>query len=75
MAPAGALPRPVWITDQPAGTQVRQWIDTFHRRQAGDPATPHRHHDLAAGTDVAQVAAELIMQLAHADLGLQIITR
>ena len=59
------------LLDQSTLTQIGQWVIGGHRRQACHAATTHRHDDLAPGSSVVDVAAELVVQLTHADLTLE----
>jgi len=63
----------LWIANQTAGTQISQRISVVHHRESCDPAAAHRDYDIAARPDVSQVSAQLVMQLAHADLSLQLL--
>jgi hypothetical protein len=58
------------ILDQTASAQIGQGVVVRQRRQTRDPAPAHGHDDLAALSHVTDVAAELVVQLAHPDLAL-----
>jgi hypothetical protein len=59
-----------WLTDQAARTQIGERLATIDRHQAGDLPTAHRHDDLGSVLDLLDVAAQVIVQLADADLRL-----
>jgi hypothetical protein len=59
------------LLDQSTLTQVSERVIGSHRGQSCDPAAAHRHDDFSAGCSVADVAAELVVQFAHADLMLE----
>jgi hypothetical protein len=59
------------LADQATGAQIREGIDLIDSNQARDATAAHRHDHLAAVLDVLDVAAEAVVQLAHADFGLQ----
>jgi hypothetical protein len=62
---------PFWpgrLSDESSGTQVGEWITDRERGESRDALAPHRHEDLSAFGSVAHVAAELVMQLANADV-------
>jgi hypothetical protein len=65
------MPLALWLLDESALTQISEWVIGEHRRQSCDTPAAHRHDDLAAGCSVANVAAELVVQLTHADLTLE----
>jgi hypothetical protein len=60
-----------WFADEAASAQIRQGVEFIHRDEARDAAAAHRHDDLGAVLDVLDVAAEAVVQLADAHLGLQ----
>lgn len=59
------------VLHEPALAQVSQWVIGGHRCQAGHGASAHRHDHLSPIGSVADVAAELIVQLADTDLTLE----
>jgi hypothetical protein len=59
------------FANQAAGAQVCQGVYLIDRNKARDAAAAHRHDDLGAVLDVLDVAAEAVVQLADAHLGLQ----
>jgi hypothetical protein len=65
------MPLTLWLLDESALTQISEWVFGDHGRQSCDAPAAHCHDDLAAGGGVADVAAELVVQLTHADLTLQ----
>ncbi|MDX6707158.1 MAG: hypothetical protein QOI48_3004 [Solirubrobacteraceae bacterium] len=65
------MPLALWLLDESALTQISEWVIGDHRRQSCDAPAAHRHDDLAAGGGVADVAAELVVQLTYADLTLE----
>lgn len=65
------LPRALGVLYEPALSQIGQRVIGGYRCQPGDGASAHRHDHLATVGGVADVAAELVVQLADADLTLE----
>jgi hypothetical protein len=59
------------LANQAAGAQICQRIDVIDGNQARDATATHRYDHFAAVLDVLDVAAEAVVQLAHANLGFQ----
>jgi hypothetical protein len=66
--------RPVRLLHEPTRSQLGEGVAHLERREPRDALATHRHDDLSACGGVPYVATELIVQLAHADLGLQLYT-
>ncbi|HWI06841.1 MAG TPA: hypothetical protein VNT54_04945 [Solirubrobacteraceae bacterium] len=69
--PRSRLPLALGILHEPALAQVGQRVIRGHRYQTGHGASAHRHDHLSTIGSVADVAAELIVQFADADLTLE----
>jgi hypothetical protein len=59
------------LANQAAGAQVCEGVKLIHRDETRDAAAAHRYDDLSTALDVLDVAAEAVVQLADAHLGLQ----
>jgi hypothetical protein len=59
------------FANQAASAQICQRVDLIDRNQARNATATHRHDNLGAVVDVLDVAAEAVVQLTDADLGLQ----
>ncbi len=59
------------LLDKPARAQIGQCVIGGHRRQSGHATTAYGHHNLAAGSGMLHISAELIVQLTHADLAFE----
>jgi hypothetical protein len=60
------------ILDQTPSAQIGQGVVFRERRQTRNATPAHGHDDLAALSNVTDVAAELVVQLADPDLALQV---
>jgi hypothetical protein len=60
------------ILDQTPSAQISQGVVFRERGQTRDATPAHGDDDLAALSDVTDVAAELVVQLADPDLALQV---
>ncbi len=63
------------VAHKSTGTQILQRVSCFDTGQASDTSSTHCHDDLSSRTDVVKVAAELVVQLSHTDLGLRLPVR
>lgn len=61
------------VENEPACAQIRQWVGCPDSRQACDTTSTHCHNDLSPGADVVKIAAEPVVQLTHAHLGLRLL--
>jgi hypothetical protein len=59
------------LANQATSAQIGEGIDLVDGNQARDATASHRHDYLAAVLDVLDVAAEPVVQLAHAHLRFQ----
>jgi len=70
--PAGPrMPLALRLLDETTLSQISERVIGSNRGQSCDTAAAHGHDDFAAGCSVADVAAELVVQLTHTDLTLE----
>ena len=62
------------LLHESARTQIRERVDDLKRRESRDALPAHRHHNHTAIGGVSHISAELVVQLPHADLCLQLRT-